>query len=244
MLARRGRASPIESGKMNLLQSAPPRTRAVIPRQQRLHFVVRQIFQRMKNQPAKHALREPFRRGINRRDPAEMNRFLLVVLDHFKLRMLHANALPAQPRLSENDQALAGRDHFLHVVQIEPAQHERLAERVRVRFLQGRFEDLLPAAETPQRRLRHLAANTDRRLAFLAREAGKLLPIFVPPRIMREQIAHRGNARAGATARDAGAAPIRTPRVVARSPLIERARGAERLHVHLQTFLAWHTHPT
>ena len=87
-----------------------------------------------------------------------MDRHLLIVLDHFEFRMIHAKPFAAQPRFAKNDQPLTGRDHFLHVMQIEPAADERLAERVRVRFLQCRFENLFPAAEAAQRRLDHLAA--------------------------------------------------------------------------------------
>ena len=77
-----------------------------------------------------------------------MNRDFLVVLDHLKFRMFHAKALTAQTRLAENDQTLAGQDHFLDVMQIEPAQHERLAEGVRVAFLQGDFEDFFASGRS------------------------------------------------------------------------------------------------
>src|SRR2546423_9779299 len=73
-----------------------------------------------------HSLRKTFSRGINRRDPAEMNRLFLVVLNHFKLRMIHAQAFPAQSWLAEDDQLLISSDHFLDVMQIEPAADKRL----------------------------------------------------------------------------------------------------------------------
>src|SRR5438552_6453625 len=104
--------------------------------------------------------------------------------------MIHANAVASQPRFAKNDQALTRGDHFLHVMQIEPAADERLAERIRIRLVPWRFENLFPAATPAQRSLDHLAAQTDRRVAFLARKFRKLLPIFVPSRIMREQIFH------------------------------------------------------
>src|SRR5439155_4401611 len=85
---------------------------------------------------------------------------------------------------------LTGCDHFLHVMQIEPAADERLAERVRIRLLQCRFENLFPAAKPAQRSLRDLAAQTNRSVAFLARKLRKLMPIFVASWIMREQIFH------------------------------------------------------
>ena len=87
------------------------------------------------NDAAQHSLRETFGRRIDRRDPAKVDRFLLVVLDHFEFGMIHANTVPTQSRLAENDKLLAGGDHFLDVMQIEPATDERLAQRVRIRFL-------------------------------------------------------------------------------------------------------------
>src|SRR6266446_4009347 len=104
--------------------------------------------------------------------------------------MIHANAVASQPRFAKNDQPLTRSDHFLHVMQIEPAADERLAERIRIRLVQCRFENLFPPAKPAQRSLDHLAAQTDRRVAFLARKFRKLMPIFVPSRIMREQIFH------------------------------------------------------
>src|ERR1700730_1794115 len=122
-----------------------------------------------------------------------MDRYLLVVLDHLELRVIHANALAAQARFSEYDQLLSGRDHFLHVMQVEPAQRERLAQCIRIRFFQRRFEDFFPTAETPQLRFDHLAAKANWGIAFLAREMRKLMSIFVTPRKMRQQIFHRLN---------------------------------------------------
>ena len=105
--------------------------------------------------------------------------------------MVHANAFAAKTRFSEDDQALSGRDHFLHVMEVEPATDERLAQSVCVRFLQGRFEDLFPAAKSTQRSLRHLSAKTNRYVALFVGKGRKLMPIFVTPRIMRQQIFRR-----------------------------------------------------
>ncbi len=187
MLARR-RQCFCALGKMNLLQRAPPFPDRMIARQQRLHIVVAQIFQGMKQEPAEDALRKPFRCRIDRRDPAKVNREFVVVFDHLELWMFHANALTAQSRLPEDDQSLTGRDHLLHIVKIEPAEHERLAERIRIRLLQSRLENLLPAAEASHRGLRYFAADANRRVAFLPWESGELPPVFVPSRKMRQEI--------------------------------------------------------
>ena len=114
-----------------------------------------------------------------------MDRDLLVVFDDLELRMLHAEPVLAQAWLTENHQPLAGRDHFLDVMQVEPAQHQRLAERVRIRFFQGRFKDFFPPAESNQPCLDDFAADQDWRLAFLTRESSEMRPVFVTPRIMR-----------------------------------------------------------
>ncbi len=119
---------------------------------------------------------------------------LVVVLDHFELGMLQAEALPAQARLAENHEPLTGCDHFLDVMQIEPPEDERLAQCVRVRFLQGRFENLLPATEAPKLGLHHFATQADRHVAFFARKAGKLRAVLVPARKMGDQIFDAFNA--------------------------------------------------
>src|ERR1051326_4707874 len=102
--------------------------------------------------------------------------------------MIHANAFAANPRFAEDDQLLTGGDHFLDVMQIEPAAEERLAQRVGIRLLQGCLENFLPATEATNRGFNHFAAQAHRHIAFLAREAWKLVAIFVPPRVMGQQI--------------------------------------------------------
>src|SRR5207244_3512489 len=144
---------------------------------------------------AEHALRNTFRRRIDRRDPAKVDRDLLVILDDFEFWMIHANSLSAQPRLAENHHALTGGDHFLHVMKIEPPAHQRLAQGVWVRLLQRGFENFLPAAETPHRRLDHLPTKTNRNIALLAWKLGKLSSIFMAPWKMRKQTFHRLDAQ-------------------------------------------------
>src|SRR4051794_2375047 len=102
--------------------------------------------------------------------------------------MLHAHPIFAEARLAENDEALSGRDHFLDVMQIEPAQDERLAERIRIRFFQRRLEDLFPTAEPDQARLDYFAADQNWGIAFLSRKRGEMGSVFIAPRIMSEQI--------------------------------------------------------
>src|SRR5262249_28081722 len=99
-----------------------------------------------------------------------MNRNLLVILDDFELRMVHANSLSAQARLAKDHHALTGDDHFLNVMQIEPSAHQRLAQSVWVRFLQRGLENFLPTAETPQRCLDHFPAKADRNITFFTRK--------------------------------------------------------------------------
>jgi hypothetical protein len=119
-----------------------------------------------------------------------MNRDFVIVLDDFEFRMFHANTLATLTRLTKNDQALAGHDHLLDVMQVEPAADEWLTEGVRIAFLKGHFENLFPAAEAIESRPGHLAAQTDRLLALFSWKFGKLAPILMPPRIMGEQVAN------------------------------------------------------
>jgi len=121
--------------------------------------------------------------------------------------MFHAEPLPAPARFAEDDQTLAGQNHFLDVVEIEPAQNEGLAEGVRIAFLQGRFEDSLAAAKMIEARLDYFAAETNRLLTFFSWEAGELAPVFVTSGIVREQVADRFDAEAA----ELGAARARDP---------------------------------
>ncbi len=133
--------------EMDFVQGVFARPEVRVPRQQRRDRLRIQILERLKNHLAENTLRQAFGGGIDRRDPAEVNGHLVIVLDHLEFGMLHAEPLSAEARLSENDQALSARNHLLDVVQVEPAQNERLAEGVRIRFFQSRLEDFLPAAE-------------------------------------------------------------------------------------------------
>src|SRR5947209_6850133 len=108
--------------------------------------------------------------------------------------MIHAKAFAAELRLAENYQLLLRENHFLNVMQIKPAKRQRLTKRVRVRLLQYCLEYSAPA-EAAKRGLDHLARQTNRLLAFLAREFRKLMSIFVTARIVRQQIFNRGDAK-------------------------------------------------
>src|SRR5690242_15325053 len=99
--------------------------------------------------------------------------------------MIHAHSFSTQPRPAENNNALTCGNHFLHVMQIEPAAYEWLTQRIRLRFLQRRFEDFLPAAKPPQRRFDHLSAKTDTSVGFFPRKLWELGSILVTPREMR-----------------------------------------------------------
>src|SRR5438477_11659519 len=89
-----------------------------------------------------------------------------IVFDHLKLGMVHAYSFTAKARLAKNDQLLAGGDHLLHVMQIEPSQGQRLAQSVRVWFLQRSFEDFFPASEAKHSRLGYLATQANPNVAF------------------------------------------------------------------------------
>src|SRR5262249_40539311 len=101
--------------------------------------------------------------------------------------MIHAKPLAAQFRLAEHDELLIGGNHFLDVIQIEPAKDQRLTEGIRVRFLQSRLE-YSSAAEATKRCLDYNARQTNWFIAFFARKFRKLMPIFVTTRIMGEQM--------------------------------------------------------
>jgi hypothetical protein len=105
--------------------------------------------------------------------------------------MLHADSVTPQTRLAKNHQPLTGHDHFLDVMKIEPAQDERLAQRMGAVFLQSRLENLAAAAEVIEPRFDYFAAETKRLLAFLSWKPGELTPVLIAPRVMRKQVADR-----------------------------------------------------
>src|SRR5262249_54027264 len=142
------------------------------------------LIQKLINHTAQDALRKAFRRGIDRRDAPEVNRDFFIVLDNLEFRMIHANSLSAQSRLAKDNNALTGRDHFLHIMQIEPSTHQRLAQSVCVRLLQRGFKDFFPSAESAQRSFNHLATKAHGNIPFLARKARELTAIFVASRKM------------------------------------------------------------
>src|SRR5437879_7575245 len=146
--------------------------------QQRFNRCRVDVLEKSINHAAQHPLRKTFGGRIDRRNPAKMDRLLLVVLNHFKFRMIHANSVSPEPRLAKDDELLSSGDHFLDVVQIKPSADERLTERVRVRFLQCRLKNLFPTAETPERRFDQFSGQTDRQVTLLARQLRKLRSIF------------------------------------------------------------------
>src|SRR5438128_2746977 len=145
---------------------------------------------------AQHALRKALGRGIDRRDPSKMNRYFFIILDDFELRMVHANSLSSQARLSKHDDALTGGDHLLHVMQIEPSTHERLAQCICLRFLQRGLKNFFPSTKTAQRSFDHFAAKTNRNVAFLARKLRELRAILMAPGEMSYQVLNRLDTKA------------------------------------------------
>src|SRR5215211_5184246 len=143
------------------------------------------------NNAAQDLLRKTFSRGIDRRNSTKMDRDLFIVLDHLELRMIHANPFSTQTRPAENHEALTRGNHFLHIMQIEPAAYERLTQCIRLRFLQRCFKDFLPAAKTAQRGFGDLSAETNGSVCFFSRKARELRPILMTPRKMCQQIFRR-----------------------------------------------------
>src|SRR4030095_4485400 len=139
------------SGKMYRSNRVRPLAVHQTRRGDGLPSCVWRLLQNTIDDAAQDALRKTFSRRIDRSDTPKMDRNLLIVLDHFKLWMIHANSFSAQTRPAENNDALTRGDHFLHVMQIEPAAHERLTQGIRLRFFECRFKDFFPAAKPAQR---------------------------------------------------------------------------------------------
>src|SRR5947209_7024302 len=129
--------------------------------QKRFHWPGIEFLKQPIDEAAQKALRNSFGRRIDRRNPAQVNRFFGVVFDHFKFGMVHAKSLAPKSRLAVNDELLVNGDHFLDVIQIEPAKNERLAERIRVRLLQGRLKNS-STSKAAERRFGYVTGEADR----------------------------------------------------------------------------------
>ena len=186
---------------MNRLQRAATVARDQTRRGRRRQGFIRQFVQHPVDETAQDTLGNAFRRRINRCDPAKMNRDLVVRLHDLEFGVIQANTFAAQPGFPKDHQLLPGGDHFLDVVQIEPAADQRLAQGIGIGLLQSDFEDFLPAAKSPELRIDHFAAKADRRFAFLAREPGEFLPVFITPRVMGQQILHGLDAQSAQSRR-------------------------------------------
>src|SRR5712664_597659 len=102
MFARRIERFP-SLGEMNCANRFATIAVFQILRQQRFNRFGVELLKKSMNDATQHSLRETFGRRIDRRNSAEMNRSLLVVLDYLELRMIHANPFPAQSRLAEDN---------------------------------------------------------------------------------------------------------------------------------------------
>src|ERR1700736_3880360 len=110
--------------------------------------------------------------------------------------MIHTDAFAAKARFAEDDQLLPGRDHLLDVMEDEPTTDKGLAQRGRVLLFKSRLKNLFPASESAELRFHDFAAQANGLVAFLARELRKLMPVFVAPRKVSEQITHGLKAEA------------------------------------------------
>src|SRR4030095_4666480 len=160
MIARRGQRLPVFR-KMDRTDRVAGVSDVQIFRQQRRDRFGVEFVEQSVNNAAQHALRQTLGRRINRRDPAQVDRFLLVVLDHFELRVVHAKSFAAKLRFAENYELLVRRDLFLDVMQVEPAKNQRLTECVRVWFLKRGLKNSAPA-EATKRGLGYQSGSADR----------------------------------------------------------------------------------
>src|SRR5678816_4289878 len=105
MLARRVPRFPT-SGKMYRSNRVRSLAAHQARRGDRLPSYVWKLVQDTIDNAAQDALRKTFSRGINRRDSPKMDRYLFIVLNHLKLRMIDANSFSTQTRPAENNDAL------------------------------------------------------------------------------------------------------------------------------------------
>src|ERR1043165_1792282 len=98
--------------------------------------------------------------------------------------MVHANSASPQTWFTENNETLSGRDDFLHIMEVEPTQQERLAQGIGVNFLQRSFKDFLPTSEPTKLGLSYLTTQTNRHITFFSGKFAERPTVFMSSRKM------------------------------------------------------------
>ena len=99
--------------------------------------------------------------------------------------------------LAVDDHTLAGREDFLNVVGIEPADAQQRAERVALDLLEGRLEHLAAAPESLGGGGNDDPANAHRFVTGGIGKALKLAAVLVATGIMTQEIAYRRQVKPG-----------------------------------------------
>jgi hypothetical protein len=108
--------------------------------------------------------------------------------------MIHAKSAAPQAWFPEDDETLAGCDHFLDVMEVEPTQQKRLAQRVGIDLVQSSFKDFLPTPEPKKPSFGYFTTKTNCDIALFSRKLVERPTIFVSSRKMAYEIGNCFNA--------------------------------------------------
>ena len=145
------------------------------------------------NQPPDDTDADSFAGGMHGDDAVEMDALAILLGDHFELRMLHAEALPAEADLAVNDYARAGDDRLLDMEEIEPAEREARGESRSGRFLNLGLEAAHPS-EAAEDGLSDRAAQAEGAVVLGIRKMIEAPSVLVPPGVMLQQVAQGEDA--------------------------------------------------
>ena len=125
---------------------------------------------------------------MHRGDPIHVDRDFLIVLHGFEFGVIDDDLSPAFFRPSKDDQALADGDHLLNVGHVEPTTRQRLAEDPAGFVFARDLKHSPPAAKPLKRSLGRHTKKAYRAIHLLIGEAVKSMSVFIPSRIVLDEI--------------------------------------------------------
>src|SRR5580704_3357980 len=124
-----------------------------------------------------------------------MNVLFSFLLSNLKFRMIQVHPIAVLFGPAEDDQFLTRGEHSLQIVLIEPSADHPTAQRRIAEILQRDLDDF-PSADILRRYFLNDAAKTDGFFGTGRRVRGKPGTVFIPPRIVLQQMPPRRDPEA------------------------------------------------
>src|SRR4029077_722893 len=121
----------------------------------------------------------------------------LIVLHGFEFGVIDDDLSPAFFRPSKDHQTLADGGHLLNVGHVEPTTRQRLDEDPAGFVFTRDLKHSPPAAKPPKRSLGRYTKKADRAFHLLIGEAVKSTSVFIPSRIVLDEIAEGRKSQTG-----------------------------------------------